>query len=604
VISTGGTPVIKMTGAGEIYANKYYGDGASLTGVTGTGDNLGNHTATSNLLMGGNSIYNAYNITSTGWVSANIYQIYGAGDVLRVSGGDPVTSLSLGRGAHSMSGGNNVLIGNSAGSSITTGYSNTLVGAEAGQYMVASYGNIAIGQRTGQSLNDTSGFNTFVGIDVGHSGVTGNKNTCIGAFSCNSATSFAENVTLGYQAGLNFTSGYSNIFIGNDAAKDLLTGNNNIVLDYAGKLSSTDASNELNIGGVIFGNLDAKTVGISTRVPQGALDVVSTGTANNQYAQIWRDSNGTIKSSMSATGVLMATKFIGDGSGLTGMSGDNLGNHTATTNLTMGGFNINGAGDIAMSKAYFNPNVEISLAASSQLGGVYISSNIYIAGTSLINGQNASGYSLSLSSGINMPNGTVTAGLFNGSGASLTSLNASSLASGTVIDSRLSSNVDLLDANKTVSGNKTFTGTVALPTRDKITFSNELHNSSSTIIRDYSTRETSSFYCVLNSSLTIYTNGGRVMIGFAGGWDNTVSGATNLLSVKIDGANWSGTQGIVTTVIPQAGYNQNASFSVVSNPLPVGYHEFCIAMRVLSDTGRLRNIVNTHTNQFWVQELR
>lgn len=94
------------------------------------------------------------------------------------------------------------------------------------------------------------------------------------------------------------------------------------------------------------------------------------------------------------------------------------------------------------------------------------------------------------------------------------------------------------------------------------------------------------------------------MIGFAGGWDNTVSGATNLLSVKIDGANWSGTQGIVTTVIPQAGYNQNASFSVVSNPLPVGYHEFCIAMRVLSDTGRLRNIVNTHTNQFWVQELR
>jgi len=36
VISTGSSNVIRMTGAGEIYANKYHGDGTALTGVTAT----------------------------------------------------------------------------------------------------------------------------------------------------------------------------------------------------------------------------------------------------------------------------------------------------------------------------------------------------------------------------------------------------------------------------------------------------------------------------------------------------------------------------------------------------------------------------------------
>jgi hypothetical protein len=50
------------------------------------------------------------------------------------------------------------------------------------------------------------------------------------------------------------------------------------------------------------------------------------------------------------------------------------------------------------------------------------------------------------------------AGTFSGSGAALTGLNASQLASGTVADVRLSSNVPLLNANQTFSGGNQFTG--------------------------------------------------------------------------------------------------------------------------------------------------
>jgi hypothetical protein len=53
-------------------------------------------------------------------------------------------------------------------------------------------------------------------------------------------------------------------------------------------------------------------------------------------------------------------------------------------------------------------------------------------------------------------NGTVTATSFSGTGASLTSLTASNLASGTLADARLSSNVALLDATQIFSAVKTF----------------------------------------------------------------------------------------------------------------------------------------------------
>jgi len=73
-------------------------------------------------------------------------------------------------------------------------------------------------------------------------------------------------------------------------------------------------------------------VGLSTGSPQARLDVLAGGNTMADYAQIWRDSNGNIQSSMSATGVMMASKFVGDGSGLSGVSAND-----ATKLLLSGG---------------------------------------------------------------------------------------------------------------------------------------------------------------------------------------------------------------------------------------------------------------------------
>lgn len=82
--------------------------------------------------------------------------------------------------------------------------------------------------------------------------------------------------------------------------------------------------------------------------------------------------------------------------------------------------------------------------------GVTTYFDVSASGTLIANG-------LSISSGnVNVASGTVTATGFSGDGSALTSLDASQLSSGTVNDSRLSSNVLLLNASQTLTGTPTF----------------------------------------------------------------------------------------------------------------------------------------------------
>ncbi|MFA6435492.1 MAG: hypothetical protein WCW52_12445, partial [Elusimicrobiales bacterium] len=87
--------------------------------------------------------------------------------------------------------------------------------------------------------------------------------------------------------------------------------------------------------------------------------------------------------------------YYGDGSMLTGISGDNLGNHTAARDLDMAGFKIGNAGAVTGSsftatgmgigavRLQLADNVVVSSEANAALGGgVNISSNVYIVGFS------------------------------------------------------------------------------------------------------------------------------------------------------------------------------------------------------------------------------
>ena len=113
-------------------------------------------------------------------------------------------------------------------------------------------------------------------------------------------------------------------------------------------------------------------IGMGTLLPTARLDVVSTGTAADVMAQVWRDSNGNMVSSMSATGVMKAVRFEGSGAGLTGLPGgasDNLGNHVATTTLNMAQFPLVNVSSIAM----VGDGLRIATSVFAGASGIFIS---------------------------------------------------------------------------------------------------------------------------------------------------------------------------------------------------------------------------------------
>ncbi|MDA8130166.1 MAG: hypothetical protein M0011_01545 [Elusimicrobia bacterium] len=172
--------------------------------------------------------------------------------------------------------------------------------------------------------------------------------------------------------------------------------NSELIIGNTGGLGSMYTDSTLRAYGR-FVMTTTGNIGLSTGVPQGRLDVLGTGSTPATMTQIWRNSGGTVISSMSDTGVMMAARFVGDGSGLTG-AGDNLGTHVATKTLDMGGFQITNSGAITASsytatgiglranKVYLNANVEISSATATYYGGVYVSTSLYVKGMSKLSG--------------------------------------------------------------------------------------------------------------------------------------------------------------------------------------------------------------------------
>ncbi|TGE24309.1 hypothetical protein E5K00_03585 [Hymenobacter aquaticus] len=208
------------------------------TAGSGSGDNLGNHTATQPLNLQDQAL------TGTG------ASISGIGVGVRADGG-----LNLGQNTV----GNNVLLGFQAGQATTgrfnqfsgyrSGYSNTsgqenlFVGYRSGYANTTGGSNQFVGFRSGEA--NTTGFNNhFAGYLSGYSNTTGYNNHFIGNESGGSNTTGKENVFVGYISGGANTTGNYNLFLGNGSGSRNTTGNYNLFLGYmSGERSEAGTGN-------------------------------------------------------------------------------------------------------------------------------------------------------------------------------------------------------------------------------------------------------------------------------------------------------------------------------------------------------------------------
>ena len=170
----------------------------------------------------------------------------------------------------------------------------------------------------------------------------------------------------------------------------------------------------------------------------------------------------------------------------------------------------------------------------------------------------------------------------------------------------------VLAATQTFTGgntflqSSTFTGTVNLPTRDKIILGNSLHNSSSTVLAQYNTTQTTfAAGCVTGSTLTITVSAlSWVMVSLAATVYNNGVGNDIRLGVKADGSSINGELALIVPTMVASNYTQNGSFTYLITSVSAGAHSFCLDMKTNGNTATLANDGVNFTNQWSVTELR
>lgn len=244
-------------------------------------------------------------LTNTGG-RENVFIGYQAGRNY-TSSGDPIEnglnvfigSLS---GLNTTTGISNTFVGQKSGVNNTTGSYNNFIGVHAAHSFTSGDHNIVFGKSfdNGTASGITGDFNVIVGDGIG--GVSGAKsrNSILGygsggamtASVSNSMFGYRNGVTLstgsnntllGYQSGYNITTGSNNINIGSNvtvANSNITTGSNNVVIGNDIQVASATASNQLNIGNLIFGTglsgsgtTIAGKIGIGTNAPNAILEI-------------------------------------------------------------------------------------------------------------------------------------------------------------------------------------------------------------------------------------------------------------------------------------------------------------------------------------------
>tara|TARA_B100000963_G_scaffold166007_2_gene144163 strand:+ start:856 stop:3282 length:2427 start_codon:yes stop_codon:yes gene_type:complete len=199
-------------------------------------------------------------VTVTGNVSVS-------GDIIKTTAGTSNFAAGVNAGNSIASGGNyNVVLGDEAGTAITTGDGNTAVGFEALKTEDAHGFNTAVGYQTLKSLNaGAEGYNVAVGHQAGTAITTGIANVIVGANAGDAMTTGLINVLVGTNAGSGLTEGLENVAMGH----------NSLLVDTKGQRSTA-----LGYGTLAAQNFTSLTEVYNTAVGFNAGASITTGTVN------------------------------------------------------------------------------------------------------------------------------------------------------------------------------------------------------------------------------------------------------------------------------------------------------------------------------------
>lgn len=158
-----------------------------------------------------------------------------------------------------------VIIGESAASSLLTGEGNFFLGRNVAQGIQDGNRNVAIGTAALGSDTGATGINDNIAIGNNAMGSTSStatsklRNIAIGTSALINLDGGERNFAAGYTAGNKLTSGDRNVFLGygvaSDATNGTTTGSDNIIIGYDLNAPSATRDDYMSVGDVVFGEL-------------------------------------------------------------------------------------------------------------------------------------------------------------------------------------------------------------------------------------------------------------------------------------------------------------------------------------------------------------
>jgi hypothetical protein len=257
--------VSKFTGTSTLGNSQFFDNGTNI--------GIGTITPGQKLDIVGNTITRGYAEVNNGTHFVR-YQMPMASGTTGLN-----TFISNASGASLTGSGNdasyNVIVGHSAGTSLTTGAFNTAVGTPALQATTTGIGNTGIGSFAAYSVT-TGIYNTGVGTGAIGAVNTGSNNTAVGRDALGTLTTGANNVAIGWRAGHFRLTSQSN-------SKT----NNSIFIGYDTRSSADSVNNVIAIGtSVIDNGSNTTTIGnssvVGTYIPAGE-SYFGTSTDNGDF---------------------------------------------------------------------------------------------------------------------------------------------------------------------------------------------------------------------------------------------------------------------------------------------------------------------------------
>jgi trimeric autotransporter adhesin len=311
----GGDARLFYSGAGKLATTS---TGIDVTGTV-TADGLITNTAgTSNFIAGVNA---GNSITSGG----NYNTVVGDEAGTAITTGDVNTFIGYSAGAATTTGGSNTGIGRLALATNTTGVNNLAVGVNALYLLTTGTYNTGIGNSAGAAIT-TGTQNTLIGGLAGDAITTASNNTAVGYNSLTNNTTATENTAVGASALLNTTTGSYNTAFGYRSGEDITTGTQNVAIgrNVMANSAGVTGNENVGVGGAVLYDLTSGS--FNTAIGQEALRNNTTASNNTAVGYQSLDANTTASNNT-------AVGYASLGANTTGLSNTAVG-YSAGSALT------------------------------------------------------------------------------------------------------------------------------------------------------------------------------------------------------------------------------------------------------------------------------